>query len=145
MKLSVVSTLYCSASSINDFYIRIKAEAIKITGNSHQIILVNDGSPDDGLEIAVGFTETDPHVVVVDLSRNFGHHKAMMSGLEHSIGDQVFLLDSDLEEDPEWLIEFSQYLIRGDSDVVYGVQKSRKGGCFERSLLLMLSIGILIN
>ena len=132
MKLSIVTTLYQSASSLVEFHRRVSIVAEQLAEDDYEIVLVNDGSPDDGLEIAVGFTETDPHVVVVDLSRNFGHHKAMMSGLEHSIGDQVFLLDSDLEEDPEWLIEFSQYLIRGDSDVVYGVQKSRKGGCFER-------------
>ena len=60
------------------------------------IIVVNDGSTDNSLELAVQLTEADCHVVLIDLSRNFGHHKAMMTGLAASQGDHVFLIDSDL-------------------------------------------------
>ncbi|WP_249044113.1 glycosyltransferase family 2 protein, partial [Pseudomonas palleroniana] len=70
--------------------------------------------------------------MLVDLSRNFGHHKAMMTGLSQSKGDQVFLIDSDLEEDPECLLSFSEQLQKMACDVVYGVQEQRKGGWFER-------------
>jgi putative glycosyltransferase len=94
--------------------------------------LVNDGSPDDSLEIAVRLAETDSHMRVVDLSRNFGHHKAMMTGLAQSSGDRIFLLDSDLEEAPEWLAMFSGQMAEQRADVVYGVQEARKGGIFER-------------
>ena len=93
---------------------------------------MNDDSPDNSLDIAVQLAERDSHVIVVDLSRNFGHHKAMMVGLEHSSGKNIFLIDSDLEEEPEWLINFSEKLIAEKSDVVYGVQKERKGAWFER-------------
>ena len=60
---------------------------------------MNDGSPDDSLEIAIGLHEKDPRVKVVDLSRNFGHHIAMMAGLEKTSGSYVFLVDVDLEAD----------------------------------------------
>jgi putative glycosyltransferase len=69
---------------------------------------------------------------VIDLSRNFGHHKAMMTGLRYSEGERVFLLDSDLEEEPEWLLSFTEQMDREGCDVVYGVQRQRKGGLFER-------------
>jgi putative glycosyltransferase len=69
---------------------------------------------------------------VVDLSRNFGHHKAMMTGLAHAKGDLVFLIDSDLEEEPEWLESFAQQMKQDRCDVVYGVQKRRKGNGVER-------------
>jgi putative glycosyltransferase len=69
---------------------------------------------------------------VVDLSRNFGHHKAMMTGLAHTSGEHVFLIDSDLEEEPEWLLTFSEQMARESCDVVYGVQAQRKGNFFER-------------
>ncbi len=93
---------------------------------------MNDGSPDNSLDIAVQLAERDSHLVVVDLSRNFGHHRAMMAGLENATGELVFLVDSDLEEDPEWLLSFFDQMAAEKCDVVYGVQSKRKGGWFER-------------
>lgn len=132
MKLSIVTTLYRSARYIKEFHSRATAAARKLVKDDYEIVLVNDGSPDDSLKLAVGLSETDAHVIVVDLSRNFGHHKAMMTGLAHACGEQVFLIDSDLEEEPEWLVSFDQQMAREHCDVVYGVQAKRKGGIFER-------------
>ncbi|MDB5988716.1 MAG: hypothetical protein JWQ10_119 [Herbaspirillum sp.] len=132
MKLSVVATLYQSASHIAEFYQRASAVASEFAGSEYEIILVNDGSTDDSLALAVHLTERDSHVVVVDLSRNFGHHKAMMTGLAQAKGQNIFLIDSDLEEEPEWLFNFAEQMEHDRSDVVYGVQEKRKGGLFER-------------
>jgi putative glycosyltransferase len=107
------------------------AAATAVAG-SYEIIFVNDGSPDDSLEVAVSIFEQDEKVRILDLSRNFGHHKAIMTGLAHSRGRQVFLIDCDLEEPPEVLAEFTSVMRSSRADVVYGVQKSRKGGFFER-------------
>lgn len=132
MKLSVVATLYQSAGHLAEFCRRAGAAARELAGDAYEIVLVNDGSPDDSLERAVALGRADSHIVVVDLSRNFGHHKAMMTGLAHARGELVFLLDSDLEEEPEWLLTFAAQLARDGGDVVYGVQRRRKGGLFER-------------
>jgi len=94
--------------------------------------LVNDGSPDNSLDLAIKLSEQDSHVVVVDLSRNFGHHKAMLAGLTYAKGNEVFLIDTDLEEAPEWLLDFASILDAEPADVVYGVQETRKGRWFER-------------
>jgi putative glycosyltransferase len=67
------------------------------------------------------------------LSRNFGHHKALMTGLAHARGDLVFLIDCDLEEDPAWLQTFHAKLEGEGVDVVYGVQAERKGDWLERT------------
>jgi len=131
-KLSVVATLYNSSAYVDEFCQRASNAARQLADDDFEIILVNDGSPDDSLPRAVQLAETDPHIVVVDLSRNFGHHKAMMTGLMHATGDHVFLIDSDLEEDPEWMIPFSLKMLEEHSDVVYGIQGPRKGGWFER-------------
>lgn len=132
MDLSIVTTMYYSSPYIQEFYDRICAVAKKIT-EDYEIILVNDGSPDDSLDIAVSLYEKDPKVRVIDLSRNFGHHKAMMTGLMHSKGELVFLIDCDLEEEPELLERFyAEHKKNDDVDVVYGVQKARKGGFFEK-------------
>lgn len=132
MKLSIVATLYQSAPYITEFHQRASAAAKKLVGENYEIVLVNDGSPDNSLDLAVQLTESDNHVVVVDLSRNFGHHKAMMTGLANAEGKHVFLIDSDLEEEPEWLIGFSEQMANDKSDIVYGIQEQRKGGFFER-------------
>lgn len=132
MKLSIVATLYRSAPYIEEFYRRASEVARQQVGEDYEIVLVNDGSPDDSLGRAVALTEKDAHVVVVDLSRNFGHHKAMMTGLEYAKGELIFLIDSDLEEEPEWLSKFAEIMNAERADVVFGVQQSRKGGLFER-------------
>ena len=98
MKLSIVSTLYKSELYIREFYRRVTAVANRIVGDDYEIIFVNDGSPDNSLSIAVQFAENHNNVLVVDLSRNFGHHKAMMTGLSYARGENIFLIDSDLEE-----------------------------------------------
>lgn len=132
MKLSIVATLYRSAAYIAEFHRRSSTAARQLVGEDYEIILVNDGSPDNSLDLAIQLTESDSHVVVVDLSRNFGHHKAMMTGLGHARGRQIFLIDSDLEEEPEWLLSFSGQMQKENCDVVYGVQEQRKGGFVER-------------
>lgn len=132
MKLSIVSTLYRSAPYVNEFYERVSITAKRLVGDDYEIIFVNDGSPDSSLDLAVKLTEHDLHVVVIDLSRNFGHHKAMMTGLSHAKGERIFLIDSDLEEEPEWLEKFAQVMEKEHCDMVYGVQDIRKGGKFEK-------------
>lgn len=132
MKLSIVATLYQSDDYINEFHRRASAAAKQLVGEAYEIILVNDGSPDNSLDIALRLTEIDHRVIVVDLSRNFGHHKAMMTGLMHAQGDHVFLIDTDLEEEPEWLLNFSDQMESEGCDVVFGVQSNRKGGFFEK-------------
>ncbi len=131
MKLSIVTTLYRSAPYLPDFYDRCCAAAQGIT-DDFEIVLVNDGSPDESLDIALELYERDRRVRVIDLSRNFGQHKAILTGLAHARGDLVFSLDSDLEEDPSWLGPFYERMQETGADVVYGVQRKRKGRWFER-------------
>ena len=133
MKLSIVATLYKSADYIAEFNRRASAVAKELVGEDYEIIYVNDGSPDESLNLAVQLTKEDGHLAVVDLSRNFGHHKAMMTGLGYATGEQVFLIDSDLEEEPEWLLSFAKQMETEESDVVYGVQSKRRGGFFEQA------------
>jgi putative glycosyltransferase len=131
VKLSIVTTLYRSVPTIDAFYRRIIAAAERITTDI-ELVMVNDGSPDHSLDLALELHRADPRVVVVDLARNFGHHKALMTGLAHATGDLVFLIDSDLEEQPEDLAEFYRRFEQGDCDVVYGMRETRRGGFLSR-------------
>jgi putative glycosyltransferase len=130
--LSIVTSLFRSAGHLEEFHARCTQAAAALT-SSYEIVLVNDGSADDSLRIALEIHKRDPRVRVIDLSRNFGHHKALMTGLAHSRGELVFLIDSDLEEDPAWLGRFREAMSATGADVIYGVQQIRKGGRFERA------------
>lgn len=132
MKLSVVTTLYKSADTVREFHERMSVAAQQIT-DDYEIIMVDDSSPDDALANALQLAGSDARLRVVELSRNFGHHKAMMTGLECAGGDLVFLIDVDLEEPPELLARFYDVYRAGSWDVVYGYQTQRKGGWFERT------------
>jgi putative glycosyltransferase len=131
--LSIVSTLYKSAPYLDAFYRRIVA-AVATLGVEYELILVDDGSPDDSLAQAIALSERDARVTVVELSRNFGHHKAMMTGLEYAGGDYVLMIDTDLEERPELLLDYWAALQRDPrADVAYGQLEKRKGTWWERT------------
>jgi putative glycosyltransferase len=133
MKLSIISTMYYSAPYVEEFCTRIAAQAKVIAGDDYEIVLVNDGSPDDSLNLALGAQKKNSRIRVVDLSRNFGHHPAIMTGLRQACGAYVFLIDIDLEEPPELLGEFWQTLhSEEDVDSVGGIQAMRLGSRQER-------------
>jgi putative glycosyltransferase len=130
--LSIVTSMYRSERFLSDFHARCTAAARGLTGD-YEIVLVNDGSPDESLRVALDLHGRDAHVRVIDLSRNFGHHKALMTGLAHARGELVFLIDCDLEEEPAWLSRFHDTMMTSGADVVFGVQETRKGGWVERT------------
>jgi putative glycosyltransferase len=133
MHISFVTPLYKSAHTVTELCDRARATITALTPD-YEIILVNDGSPDDSLNVARKIAANDPHVRVIDLSRNYGQHPALMTGLEKSTGNYVFICDSDLEEEPEWIAAFLTRLKENDDcDVVYGVQQARKGNVFYRA------------
>jgi putative glycosyltransferase len=131
VELSIVTSLYQSAPFLEEFCSRSAAAARRVA-RSFEIVLVNDGSPDDALAVALKLCAADPHIRVIDLSRNFGHHRALMTGMARARGERVFLVDSDLEEDPAWLLAFDEAMRATGADVIYGAQASRKGGWVER-------------
>lgn len=132
MKLSIVSTLFQSESSIEAFVDELVTIAAPWSEDDFELILVDDGSPDNSLAKAKDLLKKMPQLVIVELSRNFGHHAAISAGLEASSGDYVFLIDSDLEEDPHWLVPMSEKLSTEGLDVVFAVQEKRTGGLLSR-------------
>ena len=132
MTLSIVTTLYCSAPHLKEFYRRASAAAETIASD-YEIVFVNDGSPDDSLLIALELFERDPRVRVVDLARNFGHHKAMMTGLAPCprparLPDRLGPRGGSGAADG--VCRHTRQ--RRRADVVYGVQAERRGDWFER-------------
>jgi putative glycosyltransferase len=133
MKLSVVTTLYKSEPFLERFVDRVSKAVQELGIEDYEIIAVNDGSPDDSLTTMLKLKEANPHIVVVDLSRNFGHHYALLAGMEVSKGDFVFTIDCDLEVSPSVLSQFWMvHLSHMDVDRIYGVQETRKGKFVEK-------------
>jgi putative glycosyltransferase len=131
-EISVVSTMFKSAPYLREFH-RRASEAVAREGFTRaEFVFVNDGSPDASLQIGLELQSEDPRIRIVDLSRNFGHHYAILAGLEHAHGELVFLIDSDLEEPPEELGKLIQALRADHADLAYGFQTKRKGGFIER-------------
>jgi len=132
-RFSIITSLYCSEPYIQELYDRTLA-VIKRYTDDYEFVFVDDGSPDNGNAVVKQIIEKDKHVRLIELSRNFGHHKAIMVGLEHVRGDYVFMFDSDLEEEPELLGTFYDMIMDSDEkiDVVYGIMEQRKGNFFER-------------
>jgi putative glycosyltransferase len=140
MLISVVTTLYRSSPYLEEFYARTLAAVRQSRGASEldvEFIFVDDGSPDDSASKAREFLKRQAPVTLVELSRNFGHHRAILTGLSFARGDLVFLIDCDLEEPPELLGEMLSTLEQTrdtaqPADVVYAVPHRRKGATFER-------------
>jgi putative glycosyltransferase len=132
MKLSIVTTLYKSAPFIEEFVSRVVTASAKITDDV-ELVIVDDGSPDDALDKSLKLKQIHKNIKIIQLSRNFGHHEAILTGLQHADGDYVFLMDCDLEEAPEDLPGFFDKLKeQPDVDVVYGVQIQRAKGIIDR-------------
>jgi undecaprenyl-phosphate 4-deoxy-4-formamido-L-arabinose transferase len=102
------------------------------TKRPYEVIFVDDGSRDRSLEILKGFAETYPAVRVLELSRNFGQHPAILAAFQRARGSVVVTLDADLQNPPE---EIPKLLARIDEgyDVVGGIRRQRRDSWFRRA------------
>ena len=123
--ISVIVPLYNEEEVIGESYRRL-TQVMSSMEEDYELIFVNDGSRDKTFDLARGIQEKDPHVVLVDFSRNFGHQMAVSAGLEQARGDAVVIIDADLQDPPE-LIPKMVEMWRGGAEVVYGKRASRQG------------------
>lgn len=130
--ISIVATMYRSRPFLERFLAECLLALQAVDCSDFEILLVNDGSPDESLAYARSRQTDLAKLVVVDLSRNFGHHNAMQAGLAQSRGETVWLIDCDLEVPPAALVEMHRKLESSAADLVFGYQEARKGGWFEQ-------------
>lgn len=98
--ISVVVPVYGCVACLGELCARLDRVLSSIT-DRHEIVLVDDRSPDGGWAAIVALQEKYPNVVGVRLSRNFGQHIAISAGLEVARGDYVVVMDCDLQDPPE--------------------------------------------
>jgi dolichol-phosphate mannosyltransferase len=123
--LSVVVPCYNEQESIHACHERL-TEVLHGLNESYEIVYVDDGSRDKTAELLEQIHLRDPHVVVVRLSRNFGHQPAVTAGLSASLGRAVVIIDADLQDPPELIPEMVA-LWRSGYKVVYGIRQTRDG------------------
>lgn len=131
MLLSIVIPVYDEELIVDELFIRTTTELNKIT-DSWEVICVNDGSKDGTLGKLLQCNQQEPRWKVIDLSKNFGHQKAIWAGLNFASGDYVGIMDGDLQDPPEAFENFLEEL-KKDVDVVYAVRKNRKENYLKRS------------
>jgi polyisoprenyl-phosphate glycosyltransferase len=128
--VSVVVPIYNEEELIVRFHEAV-ARNLKDVVNEWEVVYVNDGSTDSSLDLLKGLQEADPHVVVVELSRNWGHMGAISAGLSTARGRAIILMDGDFQDPPEVLPQLIEAWREG-AEVVVGVRRSRQ----ERRRLL---------
>lgn len=122
---SVVVPLYNEELVIDSCYERLK-EVMEDTGESYEIIFVNDGSIDFTEEKAADICKKDGKVKLINFSRNFGHQAAITAGMNEALGDAVVIIDADLQDPPEVILEMIKKW-KGGYDIVYGKRVKREG------------------
>ena len=124
MKLSVVTPVYGCKAALPELHRRLTESIIQLT-DDYEIIMVNDACPQNSWEVIQDLCDKDPHVIGIDLSRNFGQMKAILAGLDNSSGDWVVVMDCDLQDRPEEIPNLFSKAQEG-YDVVFARRAQRK-------------------
>jgi polyisoprenyl-phosphate glycosyltransferase len=122
--ISIVVPIFNEEELIRLFHGAV-ADAMNEDGEAWQVVYVNDGSKDSSLKLLRELQAEDTHVVVVDLSRNWGHMGAISAGLQTARGDAVVLMDGDFQDPPEVVPELVAAW-RNGAQVVTAVRRSRQ-------------------
>ncbi len=136
MELSVVIPVYNEEKNLPLLHDRL-VNAVTAVSNDYELIFVNDGSKDNSLQVIKELAQKNPQVKYIDFSKNFGHQLAVFAGLEHAQGNEVVIIDADLQDPPELIKELHTKLKEG-FDVVYAQREKRAGESWHKLLTAKL-------
>lgn len=122
--ISVVIPVYGCCTSLTPLYKRLNESLSKISSD-FEIIMVNDASPDNAWETIKTLAKKDERVKGINLSRNFGQHRAIAAGLDFAIGDWIVVMDCDLQDQPEEIPKLYHKVNEG-FDIVFGKRVQRQ-------------------
>jgi polyisoprenyl-phosphate glycosyltransferase len=126
-KLSIVVPCYNEEACLEMLHARISAAAQAAVGQDYEIVLINDGSRDASWKVMQRLSEGDPRLVAINLSRNHGHQLALTAGLDLCAGEEILIIDADLQDPPELLTDMRAAMKSQGADVVYAVRRKRDG------------------
>jgi glycosyltransferase involved in cell wall biosynthesis len=130
--ISVAVPVYNEEFTVNELVRRTGDVLDSMPGGPHQIVIVDDGSSDRTWEVLEEAAALDSRIVVVALSRNFGHQTALAAALDHVTGDVAVAMDGDLQDPPEAIPLFVDWYSKG-YDVVYARRVNRKEAWWLRA------------
>jgi glycosyltransferase involved in cell wall biosynthesis len=122
---SIVAPIYNELENIPELYRRVK-DVMDSTGETWELVLVDDGSTDGSTDAIRSLAKQDPRVRPVIFARNFGHQIAITAGWDYARGDAVVIIDADLQDPPEVILEMAKKWKEG-YEVVYAVRAEREG------------------
>jgi len=122
---SVIAPIYNEIENLPLLYERV-SKVMDQTGESWELILVDDGSKDGSTQKMREMAAADPRVRPVIFARNFGHQIAATAGMDYSRGDAVMIIDADLQDPPEVMLDLIAKWKEG-YQVVYAVRGEREG------------------
>jgi polyisoprenyl-phosphate glycosyltransferase len=134
--LSVVIPVFNEAAGIAEFHRRLSG-VMEGIGFRWEAIYVNDGSNDGTLVVLLTMRDADPHIAVLNLSRNFGKEIAMTAGLDHTRGNAVVVIDADLQDPPEVIPDLVAAWLEG-FDMVYAQRRERQGETWLKKTTALL-------
>ncbi|SIQ04630.1 dolichol-phosphate mannosyltransferase [Chryseobacterium sp. RU37D] len=123
-KISIVIPVYNSSKFLHKT-VQAVDEQMKKSNWNLELILVEDGSPDNSFEVIEELAKEFDYIKGIKLSRNFGHQIAVRTGLSYAAGDYIAIIDDDLQDPPSLLPRFFEQLENG-YEVAYGIRKKRK-------------------
>lgn len=129
---SVVAPIYNEYDNLPVLYDRVR-EVMAATGETWELVLVDDGSTDASTERIRSLAEKDKHVRPVIFARNFGHQIAVTAGLDYARGRAVIIIDADLQDPPEVIPDLVAKWHQG-YEVVYAVRAEREGESWFKRL-----------
>ena len=130
IEISIITPVYGCCKSLNNLYERLNQTLSMITDN-FEIIMVNDSSPDNAWESIKELSKKDGRIKGINLSRNFGQHKAITAGLDYAKGNWIVVMDCDLQDQPEEIIKLYNKALEG-YDIVFGRRIERKDSFFKK-------------
>ena len=128
--ISIVSPVYRGEKMVHELVCRIQKNVSGFT-EDYEIILVNDASPDNSWQAILQECSIDHRIKGINLSRNFGQHRAIISGLQYAKGDWVIVMDCDLQDKPEEISTLYKKALEG-YDVVFAQRVERKDNLLKR-------------
>jgi polyisoprenyl-phosphate glycosyltransferase len=124
-EFSIIVPVYNENDSIQEMYRRVSV-VMNSTGETWELIIVDDGSQDGSTEQIRALEIQDEKVKPVIFARNFGHQIAVTAGLDYSRGKAVIIIDADLQDPPEVILELIAKWREG-YQVVYAIRGEREG------------------
>jgi len=122
---SIIAPIYNEFDNIPELHRQV-SEVMDSTGESWELVLVDDGSSDNSTQRILELAQKDPRVRPVIFARNFGHQIAVTAGLDYSRGAAVVIIDADLQDPPEVILELAKKWKEG-YEVVYAIRAEREG------------------